>query len=39
MYVDSNWEKDEVLDKALKENFPFREVKKNLTGNYKFKKE
>lgn len=37
MFIDATWEKDEVLEKALKDNFPFREVKKNLIGSYKFK--
>jgi len=38
MLIDATWVKDELMDKSLKENFPFREVEQQMLGEYKFKK-
>ncbi len=37
--IDEPWRYDEIMEKALKENFPFREVKKTKVFTYHFEQE
>lgn len=38
IYIESPWQKDKILEKKLKDNYPFREVSARMANSFKFKK-